>query len=253
MPGEGVHIFDGATDRLLTHNIEVGWRDYISNTPAAELAKTPLVYETRRKALRIAVSRLYPYGTAGEWELDLDRTRQNSGQEAWTQTDRGIGGYIYLDGAETETHRRGELISWSDTTGLLFKESTGASANSSNQTAEYIGPALALGLHRARILEMHGEYEPNDGTFSIEPLVDGVSQGTFTLDIGQGLSKYDEALYDDGTYDSVERRKWYQIMPLQAEGRTLVLKQTYVGQVRFRSFTYAALVLPESKPRSFTE
>lgn len=249
---EGIHVFDGASDKLLTHDIDVAWRDYVANTLGAELDKTPMVYESRHKTLRVGVSRAYPTGEAGEWKLNLDRTRQG-GKEAWAQSGRNIGGYIHMDGAETQTHRSGELLSWSDTTGLLFKESTGASANSSNVTAEYEGPTLSLGLHVARVLEMHGEYEPNDGAFSIEPLVDGVSQGTFSLNIGAGLSLYDDAEYDTDVYDSVERRKWYQILPLGSEGRTLTLKHTYTGQSRFRSFTYAAMLLPESKTRSFSE
>ena len=250
---EGIHIFDGATDRLLSHLIETAWRDYIANTAGAELQKTPMVYEFRRKALRVAVTRAYPTGSPGEWELNLDRTRVGGGKEAWTQTNRNIGGYISLDGNEPTAGLRGELITWSDTTGMLFKESTGTSANSSNLTAEYEGPTLALGLHVARVIEAHGEYEPNDGAFSIEPMVDGVSQGTFSINIGQGLSAYDDADYDTDTYDSVERRKWYQILPLGAEGRTFTMKQTYTGQSRFRSFTYAGVVVPESKPRTFSE
>ena len=249
---EGIHIFDGATDKLLTHNIELAWRDYISNAAGAELQKTPMVYETRRKCLRVAVTRAYPQATAGEWELNLDRTR-GGGKEAWTQTGRNIGGYIHYDGNEPTAGQRGELLTWSDTTGVLFKESTGASANSSNVTAEYEGPTLALGLHKARVLEMHGEYEPSDGNFSIEPVVDGVSQGTFTLNIGGGLSRYGTAVYGTGAYGSNDRRKWYQILPLQAEGRNLTLKQTYTGQSRFRTFSYAAIVKPESKPRTFSE
>jgi len=249
---EGVHIFDGATDKLLTHNIEPAWRDFVSNTAGVELQKTPMVYESRRKCLRVGVARAYPTGVAGEWELDLDRTRTGE-KEAWTQTGRTIGGYIHFDGNEPTAGLRGELLSWSDTTGMLFKESTGASANSSNVTAEYEGPTLALGLHRARVLEMHGEYEPNDGSFSIEPLVDGVSQGTFSINIGASLPRYGTAVYGTAQYGSVERRKWYQVMPLQAEGRTVTVRQTYTGQSRFRSYTYAAVVLPESEPRTFTE
>ena len=249
---EGIHIFDGASDRLLSHNIEPAWRDYVANTVGSELQKTPIVYETRRKCVRVAVPRAYPSGVSGEWELNLDRTRAG-GKEAWAQTGRAIGGYIHLDGSEGETHRHGELLTWSDANGLLFKESTGASANSSNVTAEYEGPSLALGIHRARIIEMHGEYEPNSGNFSIEPVVDGVSQGSYSLSIGAGLSLYGTALYGTGTYGSNARRKWYQIMPLGAEGRTLTLKQTYTGQARFRSFTYSAIVRPETTPRTFTE
>ena len=249
---EGVHIFNGADDKLLTHDIEIAWRDYVSNASGAELQKTPMVYESRRKCLRVAVTRAYPLATAGEWELNLDRTRVG-GKEAWTQTGRNIGGYIHFDGNEPTAGQRGELLTWSDTTGLLFKESTGASANSSNVTAEYEGPALSLGLHRARILELHGEYEPNDGNFSIEPVVDGVSQGSFALNIGAGLAQYGSGVYGTATYGSLARRKWYQIMPLRAEGRTLTVKQTYTGQARFRSFTYAAIVRPELAPRTFTE
>lgn len=248
---EGILIFDGAQDRLLSHAIEPAWREYIAQTAGAELDKTPMVYEARHKVLRVGVSRAYPLDTAGEWKLHLDRSRV-SGKEAWSQTGRAVGGYILFDGNEPTAGMRGELVTWSDTTGLLFKESTGASANSSNVTAEYEGPTLALG-HHARILEMHGEYEPNDGTFSIEPSVDGVSQGTFSLNIGAGLSVYDTAVYDTGTYDSVQRRKWYQVLPLGSEGRTLTTKLTYTGQARFRHFGYTASVLPESRLRSFTE
>ena len=250
--GEGVHIFDGATDRLLSHNIEVGYRDYISNLGSAELEKTPVVYESRHKQLRVGVSRAYPTGVSGEWILNLDRTRQGN-NEAWSQSGRAVGGYIHFDGAETQTARFGELVTWSDTNGLLFKESTGTSANSSNITAETEGPTLALGMHRARAIEMHGEYEPQDGQYSIEPLVDGVSQGTYAIETGAGLSVYGTATYGSGTYGAAGRRKWYQILPLTAEGRTLSLRQTYTGQSRFRSFTYAAVIRPERQPRTFSE
>lgn len=249
---EGVNIFDGATDRSLSRNIEPAWRDYIANTASVTLERTPMVYESRHKTVRVAVTRTYPYGDAGEWKLNLDRSREGGG-EAWSPTNRGIAGYIHLDGAETQTHRQGELVTWSDTTGLLFKESTGTSANSSNITAETEGPTLALGLHSARALEMHGEYEPNDGVYSIEPVVDEVSQGTYGIPIGVGLSKYGTAVYGTATYGTAGRRKWYQILPLTAEGRTLALRQTYTGQAQFKSFTYAAVILPEAEPRTFTE
>jgi hypothetical protein len=248
---EGVHVFDGATDRLLTYGIDPAWRDYIATAGGAELEKTAMVYETRRKCVRVGVSRAYPSGAAGEWELQLSRSQ--GGDEAWAQTGRGIGGYIHLDGAETTPALQGELISWSDTTGLLFKESTGTSANSSNLTAESEGPTLTFGLHTMRALELHGEYEPADGAYSVEALVDGVSQGTFAIPIGSGLSLYGTAVYGTATYGTAGRRKWYQILPLTAEGRTLAVRQTYTGQSRFRSFTYGTVVLPETDPRTFTE
>ena len=247
----GVLIYDGATDRLLSYPIEPAWRDYTGNAGSADVVRTPVVYEGRRKCIRVGVTRAYPTGSPGEWELNLDRSRGSA--EAWCQTGRSVGGYIPFDGAETVAERSGELVTWHSSVGLLFKESTGATANSSNMVAEMEGPTLAFGIHRARMLEVHGEYEPNAGTFSIEPVVDAVSQGTYAIPISGGLSLYDVALYDTGTYDGLGRRKWYQILPLSAEGRTFTLKQTYTGQARFRSFGYSVVALPESDPRTFTE
>lgn len=247
----GVHIYDGATDRLLSYPIEPAWRDYTGNAAAADVQRTPVTYEGRRKCIRIGVTRAYPTGAPGEWELNLDRSRGSN--EAWCQTGRSVGGYIPFDGAEALAERSGELVTWHSSVGLLFKESTGATANSSNMLAEMEGPTLAFGVHRARMLELHGEYEPNAGTFSLEPVVDGVSQGTYAVPISGGLSLYDTALFDTGTYDGLGRRKWYQILPLGAEGRTFTLKQTYTGQARFRSFGYAVVALSESDPRTFTE
>lgn len=249
---EGVHIFDGATDRLLSHSIEVGWRDYIANTAGGELEKTPMIYEFRRKCLRVGVSRAYPQATAGEWELNLDRTRVGN-QEAWTQTDRPVGGYIQFDGNEPTAGLRGELLTWSNTTGILYKESTGASANSSNLSAEYEGPALSLGLHRARVNGLHVEYEPNDGALTSETVVDGVSQGGISLSIGSGLAKYGTAVYGTDAYAGSGRRKAYTPQRLGAEGRTVTHKLTYSGQARARVFGYAYDILPESKPRTFSE
>jgi len=249
---DGILIFDGAQDRLLSYAIESGWRDFVANTAGPELEKTPMVYEARNKTLRVAVARAYPQNTAGEWKLHLDRTRV-SGKEAWSQTGRTIGGYISFDGNEPTAGMRGELVTWSDTTGLLFKESTGASGNSSNVTAEYEGPTLSLGHHTARVLHMDGEYEPNDGTLSLEALVDGVSQGTMPITIGNGLSRYGTALYGTAIYGSVQRRKWHKELPLEAEGRTVTTRLTYTGQTRFRHYGYSATVLPEPQPRSFSE
>ena len=112
-----------------------------------------------------------------------------------------------------------------------------------------IGVQDSEGLHGAAIL---GRRDAETAELA-HIYVDGVSQGTYAIPIGQGLSVYDTAVYDTGTYDGVGRRKWHHLLPLGAEGRTLALKQTYVGQSRFRSFTYATVVLPETAPRSFTE
>lgn len=249
---EGVHIFDGAGDRLLTHNIEPAWRDYIANTGGAELRNTPMVYESRHKTLRVSVSRVYPYGTPGEWELNLDRMRQSE-KEAWAPTDRMIGGYIPFDGNEQTVGQRGELVTWNSTTGLLFKESTGTTANSSNMVAVYEGPTVSFGLQRARILDLHADYEPHGGSLTQETLVDNVSQGARGMSIGTAIAAWGSMVWGVFTWGGSGRRKAYAIQPLSAEGRTMAQRFTYSGKERFRLFSYAATILPESRPREFSE
>jgi hypothetical protein len=249
---DGVYIFDGATDKLLTYPIETAYRDAITHTGGAELQKTALVYESRRKCIRVALNRIYPYSDPGEWELNLDRTRQGQ-REAWAPTDRPIGGYIHFDGNEPTAGLRGELISWSDTNGILWKESTGATANSSNLTATYKGPALALGLHRANVIDLHVEYEPHAGSLTSETFVDGQSQGARSLNIGAAISVWGTAVWGTATWGGSGRRKGYQMLPLGAEGRTVEQVFSYSGTERMRLFTYGVTVLPETKPSEFSE
>jgi hypothetical protein len=99
---EGVYIFDGSSDRLLSYNIDPGWQDLVQHSTASDLAAIAVVYHGLRKELRIAVPALYPWGTAGEWVLDLNRTRTQE-IPAWTSTDRTVGGYIPWDGNEATT------------------------------------------------------------------------------------------------------------------------------------------------------
>lgn len=250
---EGVFIFDGATDKYLGFDIETGWRDLIRNTAAADLANVAVVYHFLQKELRISVPRLYPTGTVGEWILDLNRTREQEAP-AWTSTDRTIGGYILHDGNEPTLGVRGRLLSWhSSTQGTVWKESTGTTANSSNLTAEYEGPDFSMGIHRARLIDVRGEYEPHSGALSIEPVIDGVSQGSQSVTIGSGLALYGTAVYGTDVYAGSGRRMFYMMQPVGAEGRTLRLKATYVGQQAFRLFTYHVGFVPEIMPRSFSE
>jgi hypothetical protein len=196
---------------------------------------------------------LYPRATAGEWVLDLNRTRENNAP-AWTDTDRAIGGYISWDGHEPSgTGLRGRLLTWDSTSGRLFKESTGTSANSSNMIAEYEGPHLTMGMHRARFIDLHGEYEPHAGAFTVEAVVDELSQGQVSVTIGTGLSQYDSATYDTSAYAGAGRRMWTHPLPLGAEGRTVWLKTSYTGQDQFRWFTYYVGIVPESAVRGFSE
>lgn len=249
---EGVFIFDGASDKYLTHDIEPGWRDLVRSTPSSALSLIDVVYHFPYKELRISVPRLYPRAAAGEWVLDLNRTREAE-TPAWTDTDRPIGGYILWDGSEPVTGNRGRLISWDSTGGRLFEESTGTTANSSNMSAEYEGPHLATGLNRARFIDLHGEYEPHGGALTAEVVVDNISQGQMSITIGAGLAQYGSTTYGGGQYAGAGRRKFYTPLPLSAEGRTAWLKTSYSGQEAFRQFTYAIGIMPESAPRGFSE
>lgn len=248
---EGVFIFDGASDRYLSFDIEPAWRDLIANTPETTLAQIALVYDFRAKELRISVPRLYPTGAAGEWVLDLNRTREQEAP-AWTSTDRTIGGYIIFDGDEPTAGMTGQMLSWhSSTQGTVWKESTGTTANSSNMTAQYDGPVFATGLHRARVVDVRGEYEPHGGALSIEPVVDNISQGSQSVSIGSGLALYGTGVYGTAVYAGAGRRMFHRMQPLAAEGRNLQLKVTYAGQEAFRLYGYQFGFVPESAQRGF--
>jgi hypothetical protein len=250
---DGVFIFDGASDKYLSFDIEPGWRDLVRSASAADLALVALEYHFPYKELRIAVPRLFPRAAPGEWVLDLNRTRE-SGVPAWTDTDRSIGGYILWDGDEPTVGNRGRLLSWDSTTGRLFEESTGTTANSSNMTAEYEGPHLAMGLHRARFIDLHGEYEPHGGALTVEVVTDAGSQGQQSINIGAGIATYGSgSTYGQSVYGGSGRRKFYTPLPLGAEGRAVWLKTSYSGQESFKLFTYALGTVPESSPRQFSE
>lgn len=252
---DGVYIFDGATDRLLTDEIDVAWRSYISTAAAADLAKTPLIYDASRKELRVGVTVLYPFGTPGEWLLDLHRTRTVTSQggaqtPAWTSTDRTIGGYINWDGNEPTTGNRGRLFSWGLTIGKVYEEAVGTTADGDNMTADYEGPALATGFHMARFIDLKGEYRPSpSGSFVLEPYVDGVSMGSIAVDVTGGQAEYGSAEYGDAQYAGAGRRMFTTELPMEAEGRTVWTRATYVGKDNFGWFTYAFGMIPEAEAR----
>ncbi len=258
--GDGVASFDGSGDRSLEHDIQPAWRDLVSNTASTSFARMALVHDKLRQVVRVAVPRVYPTGATGEWVLDLGRTRDQNGTPAWYHTDKDVAFYIHWDGNEPTAGDRGRLFFVSNSTAahvyeLLGGQSADASVNSSQVMAEYEGPAINLGLHRARVADLHVEYEPHGGSFSVEPVIDGVSQGPITLNIGAGLYTYGSTLatYGTATYGGSGRRKAYTPLPISAEGRSAVLKMVYTGTERFKVFTYAFGVIPESVPRQWSE
>jgi len=249
---EGVFIYDGAADQYLSFDIEPGWRDLVKNTPSTGLELIALVEHFPFKELRIAVPRLFPRGAAGEWVLDLNRTREAE-TPAWTDTDRTISGYILQDGDEPNAGARGRLFSSPSSVGMLFEEAVGTTANSSNLTAEYEGPHLPTGLTKARFIDHYGEYEPHSGAFTVEIVVDGVSQGQVSVPTGVGLAQYGSAIYGTAVYGGVGRRTYFGMLPIEAEGRTIWQKTSYTGQEAFKQFTYAFGILNESRPRRHSD
>jgi len=247
----GVYLFDGTHDQLLSYDLDPAWRD-LANATANDFARMACVSHQRRQEVRIAVPRLFATGTDGEWVLDLNRMRMN-GYPTWTATDRAIGGYIPWNGPETVAGNRNRLLTWNSTVGLVFEEATGTSANSSNMAATYEGPGLTLGVYRGRWTDVRGTYEPHAGMVSIEPMIDGVSQGIQAITIGTGLALYGTALYGTALYGGVGRRQWVKQLPLNTDGRTFTLKLNYSGQDQFRQFSYSVGLVPEVKSRDFSE
>ena len=248
---EGVYLFDGASDRLLSYDIDgfapsaIGWRAYVTTASASTLERTPLVYHQATKEVAIGVTNLYPFGTPGEWLLDLNRTRLQD-VPAWTTTDRAVGGYIRWDGNEPTTGNRGRLFTWSQTVGTIAEERTGTTADGSNMTADYHGPVFATGAYLAQFADAYVEVEPNAGAFTMEFVVDGVSMGSQSIAIGSGLAAYGTGTYGASTFAGVGRQQIPMDLPLEAEGHTIQMKATYTGQAPFRWFAYRIGMLPES-------
>lgn len=249
---EGVFIFDGATDRLLTNDLTPGWRDMVDNSPSSSVEQIPIVYDWREKEVRVSVPRCFPTAAPGEFILDLNRTRESE-QASWSQTDRTVRHYIFWDGDEPVQGNRGKLQSLPSTAVKVFTESEGTSADGANMSAQYSGPTFAAGLNRARFTDAHIEYEPHGGNASIETLVDGQTNGVIPLSIGAGLATYGTSVYGTATYGGFGRRKAYTPLPLGSEGRNIQTKFTYSGQEEMAFYTYSIGMVPETNVRQFSE
>lgn len=252
---DGVDRFDLASDGSLEDDIQKAWLDLVKNSDATSLNNIAMVYDTLSQQVRISVPRVYPSGSQGEWVLNLDRTRDEQGVPAWSNTDWDPHLYIHWNGNEPTQGNRNRLFFLpKSTNGMVYEindnASANASANSSNVTAEYEGPALSMGLHNTRFVDLHLEHEPHGGSFSVEPVVDGVSMGSISMDIGTGLYVYgaSDAVYGTATYGGTGRRKAYTPLPMQAYGRSIVLKFTYIGQERMKVFSYTFGVVPDATP-----
>lgn len=251
---DGIYLFDGATDRLLSYDVDgfapaaIGWRKYVTTATQSELELTPVCYHQAAKEVAIGVTNLYPFGTGGEWILDLNRTR-TSETSAWTTTDRATGGYVRWDGNESTLGNRGRLFSWSQSIGKLYEERTGTSADGSDITATYHGPTFAMNGRMTRFVDGAIEFEPHAGMFGMELYVDEVSQGSQNVDISGSGAVYGTGQYGTAQFAGSGRKRTPITFPLEAEGLTARVIATYTGQETFRWFGYSLGVVPEPLPR----
>jgi hypothetical protein len=246
----GAYLFDGASDSLLTQDIATAWLDAVSRSSSADLARMAVTYHDTRKEVRVAVPRLYPLGTPGEWVLDLVRTRSQQNTPAWTETTRDIGGYLPWDGPETTLGNRNRLFSWSTNDGVLREEAVGTSADGADMDCEYEGPALVPAPRRVcRFVDLTIEYQPAAGTFGVEVRVDEATVGSVTFSLAAAGAIYGSSVYGTGTYAGTARQQVQVPLPLEAEGRSISLYARYQGQSTFKWFTYAVGTVPEPQLR----
>ena len=251
----GCYLYNGASDELLSYLITPAWHSFVGASSLSELELLSIVYHQAYKELRIAVPSLYPTGGRGEWILDLNRTNSPNAQggqtgPTWFATTRTVGGYIPWDGPEPTAGDQGRLFSWSPTIVKIYEERTGTSADGSDITMEYDGYTLPFGLQVARIVDSYIEYEPSDGTLTLDLKVDGQRMGTQDVDLGTDLAKYGTAVYGTAVYGGGADRKMLPITwPLEAEGRTVQLLVKYVGQGAFKLYTYGHNATKEDIPR----
>jgi hypothetical protein len=249
----GTYLFNGASDELLSYNIDPAWSAAMTNTSQADLALLPLVYHKASKELRVAVQYLFPASGHGEWILDMKRTKETGEIDtgpAWFSTARDVGGYIQWDGNEAVTGNQGRLFSWNTATVELTEERVGMTANGANRTMEYDGYVLPFGLQNARLIETYIEYQPCAGTLTADLKVDGHRIGAQAFDLGSNMAMYGTAVYGTDTYAGGATRAVLPIMwPLEAEGRTAQLLLSYAGKGDFKVYTYGHNGLPEDLPR----
>lgn len=241
---DGVATFDGASERGLESDIAPAWRDLTQNAASTSLIGIAALHDRQRHEVRMAVPRVFPTAARGEFVLNLDRTADQEGAPAWTTTDRDAALYIYWDGNEASVGNRGRLFFMPSTTGHVYEANVGATANSSNLVAQYEGPTLSFGLRNARIVGTHVEFEPNDGTFSVELVVDRVAQGSQPVMIAGGGAVLGTAIVGDILAGGGRTQKFIT-WPLSAYGQTAAFNATYIGDQRFRFYTYAHVVVPD--------
>jgi hypothetical protein len=103
---EGLYLFDGATDTLMTTDLEQDWRELVDVTSEASLARVPVVFHEAEKELRWRCPTSRSTGSRGARVRLGAHGRQRARLSA---TDRAIGGYIHWNGPE-QSHRQSRAV-----------------------------------------------------------------------------------------------------------------------------------------------
>ena len=255
----GVYLFDGAADRLVSAAITPSWTTMVNLTEPGVLALLAIGYHELRKEVRVQHTYDPHTQAPGEWVLDLERSKtQNT--EAWTSTNRNIGGYFGWDGAETNPGDQGQLFSWPLDDAVLNKEAVGVSDNGADRLCVYRSPALLVSPRRVtRFIEAMLEIRPSVGVFQLDFEVDETPvwsrQWVFAAGAGGGTYVYDDpnTLYDQVATNAAlaaPRRIIQTFLPLTAEGLTGTLVLSYTGQGTPAIYTLGLAVVAEPAIRS---
>ena len=245
----GGFLFTGASDQHLTKPLETGWRDLMRNGTAAQFRQIATLYYPRLKQIFMAIPRLYPDGSAGEYVLDTLRTAERD-KPAWFETGRNIIGYIHWDGNEPNTGAFDKLLSWPNTARVLNVERNGNDLNGAPMQAIYEGPAFHTQFREAIAVQGYVEYEPTDGDFTFQLAKGGQVINSQTFNMGGGLSLYGTATYGSGSYGGAARARKVIMLPLIAEGGEFSVNLRYNGIGRARFFSYGFSLVPESQLRT---
>lgn len=221
---QGVFVFDGAVDRLISHEIQPAWRQFILQATEAQRARCAIVADAVAQQIRVAVSAVAPSNQPGEWIADMGRSRLlEDGQTAWTSVVRDVAGYVPWTGYERVAGVQDQILTWRATTGQLDRPVTDwASVSDGPVTAAFETAAISAAPFDARYLDVHGECSTGDGTLTIEVLVNGLSVSTQAVPL---------------IYDGANRRSFVLTLPVMAEGSYVQLAVRYHGATRLQLFT----------------
>jgi hypothetical protein len=250
--GAGVYIFNGSQDVNVSADIQTGWRDLVLQMAPVFLGRIALTYQQRLAHVHVAVPRIYPLGIPGEYVLDLVRMKAR-GHEAWFTTDRNIGGFIPWNGNEPIVGNFGRIFTWPTLTGVINEDQKGAVRGPEPMRSLFTTAAHHTQFRETMMVYGYIEYQPADGTLTVDLFVNGRLINTQVFGVSAAVSVYGVAIYGAATYGALGRKKRALMFPLPADGTEFYLRLTYNGTSRFKLFSYGFGSVPEPVIRTLTE